>query len=286
MKYSKLTLLTALSLAFAAPSLPAQSSKSKSRPGFTEGPAKVQLENVAQLEVPAGYAFLDGKTFRALMQKEGEPVSGQEVGMLVATNEDWSIVFRYSPEGYVKDDDKDKLDPDKLLDSIRRGTAEANKVRAKSGHPPIEVVGWDVPPKYDSTTHNLEWAIRGAVEGQPILNYDTRLLGRKGVMKVKLIVQPEKLAATLPAFRSLLDGYSFQTGQSYAEYRSGDKVAKYGLTALVVGGGAVAAAKFGLLGWLAIFMKKAWKLVVVAFAAVAAFFKRLFSGRGARPQDR
>lgn len=286
MKYSKLSLLAALSLAFTAASLPAQSSKSKTNPGFIEGPAKVQLEKVAQLEVPAGYTFLDGKTFRALMKKEGEPVSGQELGMLVSTNEDCSIVFSFSPEGYVKDDDKDKLDPDKLLNSIKRGTAEANKVRAKAGHPPIEVVGWDVPPKYDSTTHNLEWAIRGSVEGQAILNYDTRLLGRKGVMQVKLIVDPEKLAATLPAFRSLLDGYSFQTGESYAEYRPGDKMAKYGLTALVVGGGAVAAAKFGLFAWLAIFFKKAWKLVIVAFAAVAAFFKRLFSGRGARPQDR
>jgi uncharacterized membrane-anchored protein len=286
MKYSKLSLFATLGLALAGPPLQAQTSKPRSHPGFTEGPAKVQLEKLAQLEVPAGYMFVDGKTYRALLKKEGEPVSGQELGMLVSTNDDLSVVFSFSAEGYVKDDDKDKLDPDKLLDTIRRGTAEANKTRVKAGHPPIEVVGWDVPPKYDSTTHNLEWAIRGAVEGQPLLNYDTRLLGRKGVMQVALIVEPDKLAATMPAFRSLLDGFSFQTGQAYAEYRPGDKVAKYGLAALVVGGGAVAAAKLGMLAWLAVLLKKAWKLVVLAFAAVAAFFKRLFSGRGARPQGR
>ena len=96
-------------------------------------------------------------------------------------------------------------------------------------------------------------------------------------------VEPDKLPATLPVFRNLLAGYAFQTGQNYAEYRSGDKVAKYGLAALVLGGTAVGAAKLGLFAWLAVFLKKGWKLVVVAFAAVAAAFKKivgkLFGGR-------
>src|SRR6266704_459989 len=88
----------------------------------------------------------------------------------------------------------------------------------------------------------------------------------QGVMEVVLIVQPDQLSDTLPAFRNLLAGYSFQSGQSYAEYRPGDKVAKYGLAALVVGGAAVGAAKLGLFAWLAVFFQKAWKLVVLAFA--------------------
>ena len=179
--------------------------------------------------------------------------------------------------GYVKDDEKDKLNADKLLASIKRGTAEANKERVAAGNPPLEVVGWEVPPKYDETTHNLEWAIRATSEDRPILNYNTRLLGRKGVMEVVLIVDPENLPQTLPVFRSLLMGYSFASGNSYAEFRPGDKVAKYGLAALVVGGAAVGAAKLGLFTTLAIFLKKGWKLVVVALAAVATFFKKMFS---------
>jgi uncharacterized membrane-anchored protein len=43
-----------------------------------------------------------------------------------------------------------------------------------------------------------------------------------------------------------------------------------------VGGAAVGAAKLGMFAWLAVLFKKAWKLVVVAVAAVASFFKRLF----------
>jgi len=225
--------------------------------------------------VPAGYIFIDGKGTRALLKSKGEPTSGQEVGLMVATNENWTVFFEFSNIGYVKDDEKDKLDADKLLESIKRGTAEANKERQRAGNPPLEIVGWEVPPKYDDTTHNLEWAVRATSEGRPLLNYNTRLLGRKGVMEVVLVVDPEKVPETLPVFRKLLTGYAFTTGQTYAEYRPGDKVAKVGLAALVLGGAAVGAAKLGLFAPLVLFLKKAWKLVVVAIAAVAASLKKL-----------
>src|SRR6185295_10808970 len=115
------------------------------------------------------------------------------------------------------------------------------------------------------------WCIRGTSEDHAILNYNTRLLGRKGIMEVVLIVDPEKLSETMPAFRNVLANYSYQTGQSYAEYRPGDKVAKYGLAALVVGGAAVGAAKLGLFTPLILIFKKAWKLIVIGFVALIGF---------------
>ncbi len=249
---------------------------SKSKPGVLEGPGKARMEKVAELDVPEGYVFLDGKTTRALMKKAGEPTSGDEYGTLMPTNESFTVMFEYSDIGFVKDDDKDSLNADKLLEAYKRGTAEANKQRARADIPPLEIVGWELPPRYDATTHNLEWAIRATSAGEPILNYNTKLLGRKGVMEVILIVEPQKLKDTLPTFRNLVAGYSFQTGQTYAEYRPGDKVAKYGLAALVVGGAAVGAAKLGMFAWLAVLLKKAWKLIVLAVAAVATFIKKTF----------
>ncbi len=266
-----------VSLAFGLALLPSPGADSGPKLNVLQGPAKAVLEGVAQVDVPAGYSFIDAKGTRALMKALGEPTSGRELGLLSPTNREWSVIFEFSNIGYVKDDEKDKLKPDELLESIKRGTAEANKERQRAGHSPLEIVGWEVPPKYDETTHNLEWAIRATSEGRPLLNYNTRLLGRKGVMEVVLIVEPEKLPNTLPIFRKLLAGYSFASGQTYAEYRPGDKVAKYGLAALVLGGTAVGAAKLGLLGPLVLFFKKAWKLVVVAIAAVAASFKKLFA---------
>jgi len=258
-------------------------SSRKSKLNVLEGPAKAQIDSYAQIEVPNGYVFYDGKTTRAMMKRSGEPVSGREVGLISPTNDEFSVFFEFDDVGYVKDDEKDKLNADKLLASIKRGNDAANKERIRNGNSPLEIVGWEQPPKYDETTHNLEWAIRATSEGRPILNYNTRLLGRKGVMEVVLVVEPDKLDSTLPTFRGLLANYSFQTGQTYAEYRKGDKVAKFGLAALVVGATAVGAAKLGLFAWLAVVFKKAFKLVIVAVVAVIAAFKKLlakiFGGR-------
>ncbi len=267
-----------ITLLISGASLPLYAAKSDvPKLNVTHGPAKVSLEKVGQLDVPVGYDFMDGKSLRALLRAEGEPVEGNEYGSLSPTNESWAVMFRYDDVGYVKDDDKDKLDPDKLLDSIRKGTAAANRERTKNGLAALEVVGWEQPPHYNSETHNLEWSVRGRSEGHDFLNYNTRLLGRKGVMEVLLIVDPEQLRETLPTFTNVLAGYSFQTGQTYAEYKPGDKVAKYGLAALVVGGAALGAAKLGLFSSLLLVFKKAAKLVIVAVVAIAAAIKKFFA---------
>jgi uncharacterized membrane-anchored protein len=111
------------------------------------------------------------------------------------------------------------------------------------------------------------------------VNYNVRLLGRKGVTKVTLIEERERIDATLPKFRDILGSHRYTSGESYAEYRQGDRIAKYGLGALVLGGTAAAAAKFGLLGPVVVFLKKGWKLVAVAVAGAAAWLKNLFGGR-------
>ena len=236
--------------------------------------------------MPTGYSFVDGKTVRSLMEASGQPVSENVVGSIGPTNADWSVIFYFDDIGYVKDDDKDKLDADKLLKQFQEGTEQANAYRKKHGNPPIYVTGWQVPPRYNSETHNLEWAIKGTCEGEELLNYDTRLLGRKGVMRVKLIVDPKEFPTTFPVFTNLMAGYKFNSGESYAEYKPGDKVAKYGLGALVLGGAAVGAAKLGLFAWLAVFLKKGWKVVVIALVAIAAGAKKILNKiTGNRAED-
>lgn len=277
-KFALLAVATALSFAVLN-----SSAQEKKRSSVIHGPAQASFESIGQINIPTGFNFVNGKDTRALLEASGEPVGGDEMGLIIPTNHDWSVLFRYENIGYVKDDEKDKLNPDKILASIKKGTDAANKERVKNGTAPIELVGWEIPPKYDETTHNLEWAIRGTCEGKPLLNYNTRLLGRKGVMEVVLVVDPDSLSSTLPEFRQLLSTYSFQNGQTYAEFRSGDKVAKYGLAALVVGGAAAGAAKLGLLSGLFLILKKAWKLVIIGVAAVATaikkFFARIFGGK-------
>ena len=54
-------------------------------------------------------------------------------------------------------------------------------------------------------------------------------------MSISLVVSPKQLLKTVPTFNELMAGFSFAAGQRYNEFRSGDKVAEYGLTALVTG---------------------------------------------------
>ncbi len=272
----------ALIVAFTALAATAQD-KAKKESSILEGPATARLEKYAELKVPAGFTFLDGNQTRAMMRRAGEPVSGNELGFLRPTNGGWAVYFEFSDIGYIKDAEKEKLDPVKLLKSYKDGTEHANKERAKNGVPPLEVIGWDKEPIYDAATHNLEWCLRARSEGQFILNYNTRLLGRKGVMELVLVVDPEDLDATIPEYRKLIEGHQFTTGESYAEYRPGDKLATYGLGALVLGGAAVAGAKLGLFAWIAVFFKKLGKAVILVVVAVAAAIKKGYdklTGRG------
>ncbi|MDB6067467.1 MAG: hypothetical protein JWR26_3675 [Pedosphaera sp.] len=252
---------------------------------WTKGPSTASLKDIAEIRVPQGYQFAAGADTRKLLEAMGNPTSGDELGFLSPTSMVWFVVFEYDKTGYIKDDDKDKLDPDAMLKAIKAGTEEGNKRRKKMGAAPMNIIGWEQPPKYNPETHNLEWAIRAESEGSLVVNYNTRLLGRGGVMEVSLVVDPEKLADTMPAYQSVLTDYSFKQGERYAEYRPGDKVAKYGLAALVTGGAAVVAVKSGLLAYILLFAKKAWVLVVAAFAAVVNFFKRLVNGGGRKKSN-
>ena len=105
--------------------------------------------------------------------------------------------------------------------------------------------------------------------GENIVNYNTRLLGRSGVMAVTLVASQDQLESILDGYQQALATYTYTKGHQYAEWTKGDKIAKYGLTGLVVGGGAALAAKTGLLA-------KFWKLLLVPIIAIAAFFKKIF----------
>ena len=211
------------------------------------------------------------------LQMSGNRVDEKSVlGMLEHKAEHWWVVLQFDDVGYVKDDDKKDLDADKILEGYREGVAAENERR---GGPPTEVVGWHTTPRYDEKSHNLEWAITFMNSGEKFINHQVRILGRKGVTRVTLVSDLEAMDATLPKFREAMKSFQYQTGESYAESRPGDKVAKYGLTALVAGGAALGAAKLGLFGWLAVALKKGFKLIIVAFVALAGAVKKLFSSR-------
>lgn len=246
------------------------------------GPLQAQLGDMAQIDVPAGYIFLDGDDTRILMRQLGNTESGRELGTIAKQEDNWFIVFEFDNVGYVKDSEKDQLDPDAILDSIREGTERANEYRQQHDIPTMQIVGWQQPPTYNSETNNLEWCIRAMSEGQPILNHNTRVLGRSGVMQMTLVVDPDRLESVLAEATGMMESFAYESGQKYSEWRVGDKVADYGLAALIAGGAAAVALKTGLLQR---FIKPIIVGLVVVGGVVAKFFRRIFFTRGSVPED-
>jgi uncharacterized membrane-anchored protein len=245
---------------------------------WQDGPRTVSLGQIAELQLPAGYVFLGAADTKTLMEQMGNVADGSELGLVTGADESstWFVIFEEREVGYVRDDDKDDIDADALLESIREGTEEANKIRAERGIPGIHVVGWQTPPRYDEATNNLTWAILGRdEEGGDVVNFNVRLLGRRGYVSATLVDDATQIAAARPHLDLLLGSFGYRTGHKYAEFREGDKIAQYGLAALVVGGAGAAAAKTGLLGALGKLIAKGGKLIIVVVIAVAAGIRKV-----------
>ena len=86
--------------------------------------------------------------------------------------------------------------------------------------------------------------------------------------------QIKDIEANAPAILSMVD---FTEGNRYADYKSGDKVASYGIAALIAGG---VLAKSGFFKVILIFLAKFWKLFALGAVAIGSSVKKIFGGRG------
>jgi uncharacterized membrane-anchored protein len=237
---------------------------------WLQGPGPADLGKIAELQVPADCIFAGADDMKTIMEAGENIYSGRELGYLVSPNDKLEIIFEFDETGYIKDDEKESLDTKAMLKQMKASNKEGNKERKKRGWKTLDLVDWEIPPHYDEITNNLEWATRlRTEENGELVNYNTRLLGRTGVMRVTLVTEPENLKTALPAFQNIISDFAYKSGYRYAEYRQGDKIAKYGLTALVVGGATAVAAKSGLL-------KGLWKLIVAGVVGIGAFLKKIF----------
>jgi uncharacterized membrane-anchored protein len=231
--------------------------------GWQQGPGSGKIADKASIDIPAGHVFLGAAdTSRFLTLMKNLP-SGNNY-LFAPDRLNWFAVFSFDATGYIKDDEK--IDADAVLQALKEGNQRANEERKKQGIPTLLLEGWFIAPHYDEQTRRLEWATRLKTDrNETTVNYSIRLLGRSGVMNATLVTDPEALANDVRAFKTSLTGYSFDAGERYAEFRAGDKIAEYGLTGLIVGGAAVAAAKGGL-------FKMLGKFGIYIFAGAVALF--------------
>jgi uncharacterized membrane-anchored protein len=102
------------------------------------------------------------------------------------------------------------------------------------------------------------------------------------VTKAILVSDPTNLSSDLPQYRSALAGFAYRPDKRYEDHKSGDKLAAYGLGALVAGGAAAAVVKTGLFaGILAAIVKFGvafYKLIIVGAVALYAALRKRIAG--------
>ncbi|MNT25414.1 hypothetical protein D3C72_1609320 [compost metagenome] len=213
------------------------------------------------------------------MRSMGNRTDDTFIGAIFPADDgDWMAVVKFVKEGYIKDDDAKDWNADELLTSLKEGTEAANEERAKRGIPGIEVTGWAQKPQYDAATHRLVWSAlskkKGSDGGNPGVNYNTYALGREGYLSLNLITNANDLEKYKPDATKLLGALQYDDGKKYADFNaSTDKVAAYGLAALVAG---AAAKKLGLFAVALAFLAKFAKVAVVAGGAALWGLTKLF----------
>lgn len=245
----------------------------------------IKLPNgAASLDVPDNFYYLDPNDAETiLVEAWGNPPGAglNTQGMLFPSESTpfdqgaWGVMIEYEEDGYVSDEDADDIDYDELLAQMKEGAEEASKERVQQGYEPIELIGWAAKPFYDQASHKLHWAKEVKFGDQAIhtLNYNIRVLGRKGVLVLNFIAdmnQKDLIDSQIDTVLALAD---FDQGSRYADFNpSIDKVATYGIGALVAG---KVIAKTGILVAALVFLKKFGLLILVAIGGLLSkFFKR------------
>ncbi|WP_152221516.1 DUF2167 domain-containing protein [Pseudomonas sp. SCB32] len=244
-------------------------------------------DNLATFDLPGNFVFLDGKDSERVLEAWGNPPSEEPpLGMLMPAGVSpfepaaWAVTVEYEESGYVSDEDAGKIDYAQMLKDMQGDLSEANPAREKQGFEPIQLIGWAAPPHYDAAEKKLYWAkeLKFGDSKEHTLNYNIRVLGRKGVLVLNFVAGMEQLPEIEQNVGKVLAMTEFNPGSRYMDFNpSVDKVAAYGLGALIAG---KVAAKVGLFATLLVLLKKLWIVPALAIGWIARRFKRKPSAEG------
>jgi uncharacterized membrane-anchored protein len=294
MRVTNITAVWMVCAAFAAPAFaedpaPPEPAPEASEPGrqvkptFKYRTGDIVLPNkVATLHLGEKYHYLDPAEANKLLMVWGNPSDDSTQGAIIPAEVDpleeggWAVFLTYLDEGHVDDSDATKIDYDDLLKDMKEGVDDSNDARKQAGYPTMHLIKWAEPPRYDAATKKLYWAKELDFEGSEVhsLNYDVRVLGREGVLSMEAVARIDQLEQIRSDMRPLLAVADFNEGYRYAEFNAKtDRMAEYGLGALIAGG---VAAKLGLFGKLFAMLLAAKKFILIALIALGGFVAKFF----------
>lgn len=245
-----------------------------------------------ELNLPKGYRYLDSAQARkVLVDLWGNPsfAADNQLGMVFAPGQEpvgedcWSVVVSYDDQGHVDDKDAASINYDELITALQKATEESNTERVAAGGPSVKLVGWAERPTYDGTSKTLFWAKEFEQGGgEHRLNYGVRILGREGILSLSAVSRIGKLKEVKQGMKELFPYAKFTSGNTYADFKNGDKLSQAGLSVLVAGGAEVAAKSgfFKIVLGSILAGKKYALLVVILFGGVLVFLYRRFFVKG------
>lgn len=265
--------------AAASDSAPAQEA---ALPEFKYSTGDVVLPNkVATLHLGEKYHYLSPEEANKLLQIWGNPPDQDTQGAILPADVNplreggWAVFLTYVDDGHIDDSDANDIDYNDLLKDMKEGTEDSNAARKKEGYPEMHLVGWAEPPRYDAAGKKLYWAKEiSSGDNFRSLNYDVRVLGREGVLSMEAVAPMEIIGQVRSEMRPLLEVAEFNEGYRYAEFNSKtDRMAEYGLGALVAAGVATKLGLFAKLGALLLALKK---FIIIGLVALGGFLKKIF----------
>ncbi len=278
MKYHLIILLTIIS-----PYLFSQTQEEINQIDSLEQSFKYTTEDIilrngiGTVKIPKGFKYLDAQQAEYVLTELWGNPKGTDMTLGFLLREDQKIfgengyVFniQYDEIGYVKDDDADDIDYSDLLETMQEEAEEVNKERVKQGYQPISIVGWASKPFYDKKRNILHWAKEIKFGNNEIntLNYNIRVLGRKGVLVLNAISTMDDIGYVKKDIHEVLEIVQFNEGYKYDNFNPElDDVAAWSI------GGLVAGKVLAKVGFFALIVKF-WKIGAIA---VAGFFSVLW----------
>ncbi len=235
----------------------------------------------ATLNIPGSFYFLNSSdSQKVLVDVWGNPEGDKPLGMLLPAgstpfdSDSWAVTIEYEEDGYVSDKHAEEIDYAELLLQLQRDAREESKLRVEQGYEMIELVGWAAHPFYDQAENKLHWAkeYKFGSSATNTLNYNIRVLGRKGVLVLNFIADISQLPEIENQLDTVLALANFEQGSRYADFDPDiDQVAAYGLGALVAG---KVIAKTGALAILVVLLKKFWVFLLLGVGALFKVFYR------------
>jgi len=246
---------------------------------YQSGVIELEIGN-SKLTVPKGFLFLDKtQSIYVLTDLWGNPPDSSILGMLVPENRgvmesnSWVFTISFDEMGYVKDEDADEINYDDLLKEQQKEFKEINPERINQGYQPIEFIGWASTPYYDKNKKILHWAkeLKFGDDSLNTLNYNLRLLGRKGIFVINAIATMNELPEVKTNIDKVVASIEFKEGHRYSDYLPDiDNIAAFTVGGLVAG-------KILAKGGFLVMLAKFWKVILLAIAGLGSGIWKFFN---------